>query len=679
MSEHRRTELALRDDFFALSSHGSGGAGEDDKRRFRARVEATHVQPLLEIDGLSLSFHPSARFKTLRFVEADRIDEAHRPLFARPSIGMPHLAAVFVDPEEFSYRSFENILPLDHWFAGAKLDLGLDERKRLGHGREVQAYQFKLRAGAQARAALEGLDALGLHVTPLNPESRGGARFIFHSAQLSDALGSAVRDALPKRWLKNFSHVNPVFRCNRFEPGDSKFRRHVDTPYYDGARKHVSRYTMLIYLTGGSAGGMTGGSAGGSAEGSAQPALQIGDDITLDTIEAMTCVVFRQDQPHEGAAFVAGRKVFLRTELIFEYTRESKVTHEPAIAQTFAKACYFTGESVFAPELARHTHDLYERAAAAHWAGPRKSAEEATPYLHKRFCEFDFATNGYDFWFPKHGPSLQECAALAVLDVLNCKVGGQAFRKLCTTQVLEDARPPSDWLPAFLESKARSHTEPATDQGDRLFAKLELPLLFPPPEQVDTRACCPFHSFATWDAARNEETVELYARAQRFAKRRLAGAAITMMGQEIFLDRDKFVIENGKIHILSEQALAPLNFAACWNDGSSPANYLDVEVIVEAPYLLLPPILFVETEHARHLMLDLFRNSWMVSQSPRSVPVPRIRNFAPDDFANETWDTTPWMDAASGDAQASEAESDEPWWGEDDVVRELYADTLDDD
>jgi hypothetical protein len=669
MSELRRAELELRDRFFALAGEH---ASEDELRRFRAQVQATQATPLLELDGLSLSFFPSARFKALRFVEAERIDEAHRSLFARPSPGMPNLAAVFVDPEEFSYRNFENILPLDRFFAGIELELGLGQRTKLrpgrvralgggeaqaqlGRGREAQAYQFTLQVGPQTRAALLGLDALDLYLTPQNPESRGGARFIFHSARLSEALGSAVRTALPKRWQKGFSHVNPVFRCNRFAPGDTKFRRHIDTPYYDAGRKHVSRYTMLIYLTGGRA----------------QPALQIGDDIAVEEIEAMTCVVFRQDQPHEGAAFIEGRKVFLRTELIFE---DPSVTHDPGIAQTFAKACYFTGESVFAPELARHTHELYERAAAAHWAGPRASNDEDEPYLHKRFCEFDFVSNGYDFWFPKHGPSLQECAALAVLDVLNCKVGGQAFRKLCKTDVLTRSGPPSTWIPELLASCA------STEAREELFAKLDLPILFPPPEDVDTRACCPFHAFAIWDASRNEETVDLYTRAQRFAQRRLAGAAITMMGQEIFLDRDKFVIENGKIHILSEQALAPVNFAACWNDGSSPANYLDVEVTIEAPYLLLPPILFVETEHARHLMLDLFRNSWMVSQRPRAVPVPKIRHFGPDDYANEAWNSTPWIDAAAPEARVGdEDDSGDPWWGEDDVVRELYADTPDED
>jgi hypothetical protein len=203
-----------------------------------------------------------------------------------------------------------------------------------------------------------------------------------------------------------------------------------------------------------------------------------------------------------------------------------------------------------------------------------------------------------------------------------------------------------------------------------------LNMLFPPSEAVDARSCCPFHAWGSWDATRGEETVDLYERAQEFAKRRICAAAVTMMGQEIFLDLDKFVIDGGKIHVLSDHALAPVNFAACWNDGSQPSNYLDVETIIEAPHLLVPPILFVEEGCGYHLMLDLFRNSWMVRHEPRAVPVPRLRNFGPEDYDGDAWESTPWLDAASQlfDVNPSD-DADEPWWTpeEDAVVRELYA------
>src|SRR5690606_35706549 len=124
------------------------------------------------------------------------------------------------DPEEFSFRTFENILPLDRLFAGVDLELSLVGRERLGGGRQPIGYRFSLQANEATRQALAGLDGLGLYLAPQNPESRGGRRFIFHAAKLSEALSEAVQAALPKPWKKGFSHVNPVFRCNRFEPGD---------------------------------------------------------------------------------------------------------------------------------------------------------------------------------------------------------------------------------------------------------------------------------------------------------------------------------------------------------------------------------------------------------------------------------------------------------------------------
>ncbi|KIG17964.1 hypothetical protein DB30_02179 [Enhygromyxa salina] len=646
--------LELRDRFFALSA---SAASEDDKQRFRDRVNAIEVEPVLEHNGLSMSHHPSARFKAVRFLPAQHIPDDIRHLFARPSARLPELAAVFVDPEEFSFRTFENIVPLDRWFES--LELALADRRPLGPPRAPRAYTFTLLASPDTRELLTGLDSLNLQVRPLNAASRGGQRFIFHAARLSEVLTQAVQQAMPKRWMQGFSHVNPVFRCNRFEPGDGKFSRHIDTPYYDAARKHVSRYTLLIYLTGGRA----------------EPALQIGDDIALCDIQPFTCVIFPQDEAHEGAPYEQGRKLFLRTELIFEH---ADVSHDPDIAQMFAKACYLTGESVFLPDLARDAHLLYDRAAAAHWGRADQTPAPSEPFIHKHYRGVDFVTNGYDYWFPTRGISIPECAAIAVLDLLNCKIGSHAFRKLCTSVVLDppsssnmDASPstsPNNWIGEFLESRACERTEP-------VFPSLDISTLFPPPEHVDASICCAFHCFANWDASRSVETVDLYDRAQRWAKSRIASAPITIMGQEIFLNLDKIVVANGKIYVGSEEPLAPVNFAACWNDETTPANYLDVEVVVQAPYLLVPPILFAESARSRHLMVDLFRNSWAVRHRPRAIPVPKILELTEAHYESDTGQATPWLDAAALEADPDHAaDSAGAWWSDEDFVCELYAD-----
>lgn len=592
----------LRDRFFTLST---GQAAADEVARYLAEVDATDTEPTTTLDGLGVCWHPTARHKAVRFVDAERIDVAVRDLFARPSTAVPQLAAVFVDPRELSFRTFENILPLDRLFEDAPLDLELTRPQVLGEG----AYAFSLRLPEAGRACLERLDTLNLYVPPLNADARGGERFIFHSALLADALTAAVPKALPDPLGDGFSHVNPVFRCNRFEPGDTLFHRHLDTPYYDAERRHVSRYTVLVYLTGGSA----------------EPVLDLGGGVALEQIEPFTCVIFDQRHAHEGAPYQDGRKVFLRTELIFT---EAEVDHAPEIGALFSKACYLTGESAFAPELARHADACYNRVAAAHWSGLTPGADRE-PFVHKEFRGVHFVANGYDFWFAKSERlSLAECAALALLDYFNCTLGDRAFRTLCETEVIE--ADDATWIPAFLHNR----------QNGSAVAPFDKSFLFPEPEQPDDSVCCPFHQFGEFDASRYGEIVDLYTHAQTFAKAHIMPAPILMLGEDVLLDPEKFVVRGNAVHVLGNESLTPVNFAACWNAGGTPENYIDVAATVDVAHFLVPPITFTEAEGCYHLQFDFFRNSWMVKHRQAKVPVPMIYPGILDDG-----DPYPWLDS----------------------------------
>lgn len=604
----------LRDQFFALSSRERSAGGEET---FRSLVAALPTPPTVVVEGLSLCFHPTAQCKLVRFVEEERLPAEQRPLFARPVAELPHLCAVFVDPEELSYRTFENIIPLDRYFAHGPLDLSLGERQKLGSSGEI--YSFRVSAAAAAQKRLLELDRLDLYVAPINAHARGGERFIFHSARLGEVLTSALRSALPKSLLKGFAHVNPVFRVNRFEPGDRKFLQHTDTPYYDAAQQQVSRYTLLLYLTGGKG----------------HPTLRIGEEVALEQIDAMTCVIFDQALAHEGAAYEDGRKVFLRSELIF---KAPKVAHDPAIAKLFAKACYLTGESIFAAELGRYADACYDRVARAHFAGLSDEERSApTPYVHKEFRGVHFVASGYDFWFPKGHLTLPECAAIALLDTFNCTLGGAAFHKLCTTQVLPPRAHDEEWIPSFLAQwRDTTAAEPALGTLDKRS-------LFPPAETASDN-CCPFHAMTRFDATRCGDIVKYFTRVQKQTKEPVFAAPLVLMGQEIFLDAEQFVVEPGRIHILSEARLAPVNFAACWNFGGYEGNYIDVAETVEVLQPLVPPILYVETATCYHLMFDFFRNSWTVPPHRYKVPLPRISDVSPGKAEDEG--KTPWLTAA---------------------------------
>ena len=142
---------------------------------------------------------------------------------------------------EYHFRTFENILPLDRLFVEPSLSL----KKQPGGPRGVTT--FAVQATLGTFQALTRLDRLGLYVPPLNDDVRGGKRFIFHAAALAEALTEALRPVLPDRLKKTFVHVNPVFRCSRFEPDDAPFEAHHDTPYCDPARGHLSTHTPVSY------------------------------------------------------------------------------------------------------------------------------------------------------------------------------------------------------------------------------------------------------------------------------------------------------------------------------------------------------------------------------------------------------------------------------------------------
>lgn len=598
----------LRDRFFELAA---APATEREDRLFRSIVRAIDPVPSLRVEGLRVSFHPTARFQALRFVDASRIAPEDREQFAQPCPELPALAAVFVDPEELSFRTFENIVPLDRAFEAVPLAVALKNRQLLG----PRCFSFALKVSEETRLALDRLDELGLYVPPLNAATRGGSRAIFHSARLAEALTGAVRAALPAPVRKGFVHVNPIFRLNRFEPGDEPFRSHFDTPYHDAARRQTSRFTLLLYLSGGRG----------------APALRIGEKVQIDEIAPYTAVLFDQALEHEGAPFVDGRKVFLRTELIFE---DASVVQDPAIGEVFAKATYFTGESVFAPDLARWADACYNRAAAAHFNGLGPAPAEEV-FVHKEFRGVHYVANGYDFWFSARACSLEECAALALLDTLNVQIGGTPFKKRCRTEVLQGRPAAPSWVPKFLAA------QPALG-GEPVFTALDTAALFPPPEAGEF--CCPWHCYGPrFHATRCDDIIDLYERAQEFACKRVSAAPLVVLGEEVFLDRSRFVRRPGAVHVLSDRALTPVNFAACWNDGvGSAENYIDVETELTALVPLVPPILFTETEGCYHLRFDFFRNSWLVSERARGVPVPRISDVDPADAEEGE---TPWIDA----------------------------------
>lgn len=626
----RHVALGVRDLYLAAWR----GLLEDEEQQLLADVTqtlSTPVEPQVLKGVMPASFHPSASHKMLKFVESLDLqipDDSLRPFFAQV-MSTPRLFAVFVDPTDLSYHNFENIVPLDSWLQTKTSSDDAGEAvlpATLTHLQQVrddaQVWTGKLALGdSEASDILGQLADLDLYVPPLNSGTRGGERFIFNSSVLSRSLTAAVQQsgildkiaaaAAPTCPADTFRFVNYVLRCNKFAPGTGKFAQHRDTPYYDAARSQISKYTVLIYPS------------SGTARSTDEPALRIRtssdnpgqSDICFHDLEAMQFVIFDQRLEHEGHPFINTDKIFLRTELIFEEPRlrvswlrkYALEHHDSAVAGLFSEACYMTGHGVFDAEIAAHAHKCYEKVNAMHWGlvaasnrgnggggGDKQDGEDDMGvHLLKSFAGLRFLTNGYDYWFAtgtvanssssdqetlSQTNEIKDCATIALLDHCNVHVsGGRPFRSLLGLERIHDSIRNDQDIIRLLGQDSVSHTK--EPKGLRRLTQSDVDAVFPaqddekpfmkrkfswrtdPDDERDEQdddnskggwGCCPCHHYETFDARDSHEVREAYDVCCAYTRRKILGAPITLLGadEEIVINHDNVLVEGDKVYFL---------------------------------------------------------------------------------------------------------------------------------
>jgi hypothetical protein len=144
-------------------------------------------------------------------------------------------------------------------------------------------------------------------------------------------------------------------------------------------------------------------------------------------------------------------------------------------------------------------------------------------------------------------------------------------------------------------------------------------------EELDNR-CCPFHCYTTFDAWKDDWVQDTYKKCWEYTRRKLFGAPLLMLNQDLVVNESNIKIVGDKMFFLNDSSLPPINFAACWN-GAEPEGFIDIDQEISAPQLLIPPIMLHEFDEGYHLVLDFFRNDWMVQvDDEHTIPVPVITN-----------------------------------------------------
>ena len=668
LSNEERTNLnvGVRDLYFASSR---GLLSEEETTLLQSIVQLLEEEhPIMEYQGLQMSYYPTSSMKALRFLGAEAMPELN--VEVRECVGrVAGHCLVFCDPSELHMRLFENILGLDKLIVKAgSLNFEIGDLKKCAGG----AVTTGILSGSTD--VLLELDTLPFYVEPLNKTQRGGKRFIFHSAKLADALLESLKTAQIEGVSADLVGVNPVFRMNSFAAGKSSFERHFDAPFYDPVLKHRSRHTMLIYLTGGS----------NSAE--KNGVLEV-DGHVLTELRAMQIVLFDQSLGHSGRAFEKGPKLFLRTDLIYEC--ESNLRTEPRLGALFTRSVFLTKESIvseseaFKQSLAPYEADHYDAVTQGHYFDKFQPSELKQPlsiWFHKQFDGQHYVTNGRDFFFRPDSGGVEkwtekECAVVTVLDYFNASIDGESFAKLSKSQKLENnqVNDSLESISEFLLSKAKSKSGKMShwtnEEKRNLVPHIEL-------EQPDLKdepvVCCPDHCESReaaeemgltaedgpiWNMKRNRNVMSHYKACKSWVDRALSNAPICFIGQQIRFSREAIIVSGNSIQIGSPQVPQPVNFASCWN-AIAPQAFVGVSEdnpAFNCLFPLLAPLMFkIYKNGLIRISLDFFDNSWMIraSSSSQVVPLPVLHDVAPDEYFDQGDSSNTWLHSAGASNEA---------------------------
>lgn len=542
---------------------------------------------------------PTESHRVLRWIPATNFGDAlSEELFLQ---NKEHLTMAFCSPDDLSYHNIENIIPMDSMFANMPpLSVSTSQELTGTPGKEILKFQLA------PNDSLLQLTKWSSFAPPFNSDQRGGERMIFRSETLAAKLNDAVQDSLAAASTTSnlrYQFVNSVFRLNKFLPTDKGFDAHYDVPYYDSFHQQRSKYTLLLYLT----------------PGQGSPSALRVSTQAFGGFEALEGVIFAQQHQHDGSPYMDGVKMFLRTELVCDVSREDEPFDED-IARMFNIACY---HSIFHQELHEYATDLFNHSVACRFEPLARPSYK----LHFRRANCNpYVTNGHDYWFPL-AVDLQTCAVLAIMDYFNATYKLKKFRHVLDESHLiqddlghHDDRAIFAYLWAKFGSAVFFSEDMVNDVGLGCFDDLPVP----PPcscpilcEGCGAKGCvCP--------AEQNEENVDLFNELCGPLRGILAEFSAAIFDGTIRINLEDMTWTDTAIYFKSTGYQERVWFAACAVALQGWQEIIDnpvEEVKKDARLFHLPPIKYREIEgEGYHLVVDMFQNGW-VDRSQLTFPV----------------------------------------------------------
>ena len=531
------------------------------------------------INGLEISpklIHPYTQMRYFDYNDKENKYEKHNGF----CIG-------YVNPMNLSYDNLENIIDIGDMFSGHKIDL-INKRVLSDN-----IFQFSINSTFD----FFSLDKLNLYVEPLNNNSRGGKRVIFKSNKLSHLFNNAIKNTNDDDICDNFYSTNTVFRLNKFSPSDKKFKSHYDTPYVDKFRKRVSKYTMLIYLTGGY-----------------NSDLLKFNNLSISEIQPMTCIIFDQKYEHEGNPYLDCDKIFIRTELIYY---EDYINEDNEVAENFNIACYFSINSQDDISLKDYSSELFNIVMKQR-QNIKCSVDKIM--LIKKISNIVFLTNGNKYYF-QNSHDLKLIAMIMLLDYFYGHNCSSILQKIdhCLTDVKISA--------ILIMDDYCSNKSNKNDLQKYMFSSYDIIAKMAKHEDKDDfivghQICVDHHEELASVQLSNDISNS------RMLLDRLSESfnILFFPDGKMYIKKENIIICNNRIIFNNIDICKSVNFASCQCDNPGHYGYkkdVGISEISDFTGFILPDIPFVEKLNYYELSVDIFKNGFIYKSCDKLV-IPRM-------------------------------------------------------
>jgi hypothetical protein len=303
----------------------------------------------------------------------------------------------YVNPEDFSYEKSENILNLDDLIKN--LNLSTDSNyQNINKILDKDIYIGKINNDINK---LLDLDKLNLYTLPLNNSSKSGKRMIFSSIILSDIITNLISKVDITEIKNNFNSINQIFKFNSFSSTDKNIEKYYNIPFIDSSNNLYSKYTILIYLTGG--------------KNNNDGILKI-DDYVINEMEENTFIIFNQKYNYIENPFLQNNKIVIRSELLYKL---KNTEFQELVSSYFNNSSYFISNEY----TNNNDSNKYSRNLIDHTINLKKQIiklKSKIIYLIKKYSDVIFITNGYNYWFSAR-IDLHQVTGIILIDYFNSK------------------------------------------------------------------------------------------------------------------------------------------------------------------------------------------------------------------------------------------------------------------